>query len=350
MFEVQHHAFRSARWWYTQVNNIDLEPEYQRVGGIWSKEDKQFLIDSIINNYDVPKLYVADFGTIKSPLNVEKKRYAVIDGKQRFEAIFEFFENRFPLSTDFRLETDPEIDIAGLYYKDLKERYFEIAADIEEYPWPVMHVVTDELKRINELFVRLNKGAALTGAEKRNAMIGPIPKIIRNVAKHEFFQECVRYQARRGQNLNASAKLILFEYFGNLHDTKKVDLDQLVSHGQNKSMSQLSYLEDRVDHNLNRMYRVFGSRDELLSAQGTVPLYYWFIRNLKELDLKYVRSFLLHFQNSLKHNRRKDDGSKNADLSNFDYFARSTNDQGSYEKRIEILNRWYGNFLASKSG
>jgi hypothetical protein len=36
---------------------IDVEPAYQRRGDIWTLEKKQLLIDSILNDYDIPKLY-----------------------------------------------------------------------------------------------------------------------------------------------------------------------------------------------------------------------------------------------------------------------------------------------------
>ena len=36
---------------------INLNPEYQRNGEIWPLEKRQLLIDSILNDYDIPKLY-----------------------------------------------------------------------------------------------------------------------------------------------------------------------------------------------------------------------------------------------------------------------------------------------------
>jgi len=69
-----------------------MEPPYQRRGRLWSNTDKACLIDSILNWYDVPKLYVADFTWGDSQLNSEQLPYAIIDGKQRLEAIFEVFE------------------------------------------------------------------------------------------------------------------------------------------------------------------------------------------------------------------------------------------------------------------
>ena len=41
----------------SERDEINIKPEYQREGGIWTKEKKQLLIDSILNDYDIPKLY-----------------------------------------------------------------------------------------------------------------------------------------------------------------------------------------------------------------------------------------------------------------------------------------------------
>ena len=36
---------------------INTSPEYQREGDIWTKEKKQLLVDSILNDSDIPKIY-----------------------------------------------------------------------------------------------------------------------------------------------------------------------------------------------------------------------------------------------------------------------------------------------------
>ena len=87
MFRVRRHDIHSVRWWYARRKEIDFSPSYQREGNIWSDSDKSYLVDSIINSYDVPKIYFADFTYQNSPLNQNGKLYAIIDGKQRMQAI-----------------------------------------------------------------------------------------------------------------------------------------------------------------------------------------------------------------------------------------------------------------------
>ena len=91
-FHVRTFETRTLSWWRTQRSKIDFDPPYQRRGHLWSKADKAYLIDSILNGFDVPKVYIADFTWGSSALNQKKLPYAIIDGKQRFEAILDFFD------------------------------------------------------------------------------------------------------------------------------------------------------------------------------------------------------------------------------------------------------------------
>tara|TARA_R110002051_G_scaffold219680_4_gene283678 strand:+ start:1105 stop:2070 length:966 start_codon:yes stop_codon:yes gene_type:complete len=312
-----------------------MEPEYQRAGNIWSLEDKQFLIDSILNEYDVPKLYLADFTTIRTDLNEESLQFSVIDGKQRIEAIFGFISNEFTLNRNFIYQRSDGINIGGLYYKDLVRRYDWVAAVLEEYPMPIMHVVTDELDKINELFVRLNKGSTLTGAEKRNAMIGPIPKYVCKIVSHDFFSSCVKYQTKRGQNLNAAAKILLFELHGDVIDTKKVSLDRMVDEFRENHLHAESAFEN-VMNVLQKMVQVFGIRDPLLGSQGPLPVYYWFIRNTDVGELHLVREFLEQFAVAL---RAEGSSFSQNELDDYQAASRSINDGWSHRRRVDILQR-----------
>ena len=55
-------------------------PDYQREPKLWSPKDKELLIDSILEDVDIPSLY---FYKIPS-----KEEYEVVDGQQRLWAIW----------------------------------------------------------------------------------------------------------------------------------------------------------------------------------------------------------------------------------------------------------------------
>ncbi len=69
MFEVTSFDAKSLSWWYYNRDKIDMEPIYQRKGNIWNDHSRAFLIDSILNSFDIPKLYIADFVLQNSSLN-----------------------------------------------------------------------------------------------------------------------------------------------------------------------------------------------------------------------------------------------------------------------------------------
>jgi hypothetical protein len=145
------------------------------------------LIDSILNGYDIPKIYMADFTVGVVSLNKKSLPYAIIDGKQRLEAIFDFADGKLVLDDEFVFQADPKLKLAGLGYPDLSKRYPEVADVFNTWPLSVVHVVTDEQEKIDELFVRLNRSKPLTGAEIRNAMAGPVTELTRFFVGHELF-------------------------------------------------------------------------------------------------------------------------------------------------------------------
>jgi hypothetical protein len=69
-------------------DNLDMSPDYQR-GNVWNLDDKVSLIDSIFNDIDIGKFVIVFTGYTGN------SHYEILDGKQRLNAIIEFYENRF---------------------------------------------------------------------------------------------------------------------------------------------------------------------------------------------------------------------------------------------------------------
>jgi len=341
---------KTLGWWRSRRSKIDMDPPYQRRGRLWSDADKAYLIDSILNGFDVPKIYMADFTWGDSKLNLKKLPYAIIDGKQRFEAIFDFFDGKIVLNEDFVYLPNPELKLSGLGYQDLQKNYPEVADEFDTYNLLVMSVFAEAEDFINELFVRLNRSKPLTGAEIRNAMSGLAPSVIRQIAKHEFFHEYVRFQTQRGQDLNAAAKILLFEYHGKPRETKKRNLDEFVRETRSKRGGRLEVAGRRVVDLLDELTEIFLPCDGLLASAGIIPVYYWFVRSGNEENYHYIREFLVNFEVARRKNKEliaEDPKSQQIDqeLTRFDGFNRSTNDEGSHVGRLKILNERFEKFL-----
>jgi hypothetical protein len=351
MFQVRPFEPRTLLWWLDERDNIDFEPVYQRKGEVWSPEDKSFLIDSILNEYDIPKFYLADFTYVSTGLNHKGKKFAVIDGKQRFESIKNFYDGKLLLNPDFVWINDPALKLGGLGYKDLKANYPKVASKFDNFGIHVMSVITDDEAKINELFVRLNNSKPLTGSEVRNAMRGPIPVLIRDISEHDFFKSHVRFSKKRMQELNVAGKLLLVEHRGKLVDTKKTHLDKFAEEAIKAQNTDFKRAADRVNVVLSRMSGIFTQRDPLLSSQGPVTPYYWFIRNADVKEDSGLREFFVNFE-KLRRMRTKtvgQDSELKQDLAAYDIMNRSTNDQGSLNGRYSILLRWFERFKLDRA-
>src|SRR5215471_21057116 len=98
---------------YSERQEIELEPDYQRIGGIWTREKRELLLDSLLNGFDVPKLYFHEFVPPKQK-GSRKYRYAIIDGKQRLQTIWDFIDDKITLADDFKYLRDASIKAGGM--------------------------------------------------------------------------------------------------------------------------------------------------------------------------------------------------------------------------------------------
>jgi hypothetical protein len=350
LFKVTQFEPKALRWWFSQRTKIDMNPTYQRHGRIWSVTDKAFLIDSVLNEYDVPKIYMADFTFGYSSLNKKSLPYAIIDGKQRLEALFDFFLGRLVLDQQFVLQQDTSLALAGKDYSHLRKNHPEIADIFDNYALSVMRVVTDDEEKINELFVRLNRSKPLTGAEIRNAMSGPVPALSRALADHELFMTCVTFPRRRAQDKNAATKLLLFEYSEGPQETKRRNLDKFAAAARKESASHIELAARRVVDTLDRMLEIFLPKDPLLRSAGVFPVIYWFTRNSDTKNDHHVREFLSDFETKRKANRESAAAVPpkpriDTELLTFDRLNRSTDDQKSHVERCRILTRRFAEYL-----
>lgn len=384
-----------ATWW-EERSEIEFEPVYQRKGHIWPLKMKQDLVDTVLNGFDIPKLYVANFTLLNSTLNQTGKKFAVIDGKQRLMALFDFFAGNYTLPNTITYYDDPSIDLRGLAYKDLVNNYPRIARRFDNYPLTVVHVVTDDEAKINELFLRLNASKPLTGAEIRNAMLGEVPAAIRELVAHSFWRK-IKFNVLRGQDKNTAAKLLLIEHTGTFVDTKKTQLDKLVLEAhenadataraaggadsfaddeaferstdevlpESADEAEVMIAEDlvekaeetedanitrsakRVKDELDKLTEIFIDRDPLLSQPSQIPVIYWLVREIPSNLLTRVRPFLQQFDQDRQANKRRDIDNPDRDMTlvDFEMLARSSNDQGSIRGRHGILRRRFYSYI-----
>ena len=161
---------------------IDADPPYQRRGDVWTLEKKQLLIDSILNDYDIPKLYFHAISTKQKTAEGSKFDFAIIDGRQRLETIWAFIDDGFPLADDFIYLADVTVQAGGMRYSEIASKYPKLKIRFDSFTLPIICLETDDLDVIEDMFSRLNEAVPLSAAEKRNAIGGPMAQCIRDVA------------------------------------------------------------------------------------------------------------------------------------------------------------------------
>ena len=181
---------------YTERDEIELDPDYQRISGIWTHEKRQLLIDSILNGFDIPKLYFQAF-TPPRTIGSQRYRYAIIDGKQRLQAIWDFIGGSLRLDDDFRYLRNDDVHAGGLSYSELAQKYPKIKAKFDATLLDIVTINTNDEDLIEDLFSRLNEAVPLNAPEKRNAFGGPLPPVIREVTEHIFFTDHILFTDNR---------------------------------------------------------------------------------------------------------------------------------------------------------
>lgn len=342
--------------WYRDRAMIDLDPSYQRRGNLWPEKNKQLLINSVLNKYDVPKIYVADFTYSDTPLKENKKPYAIIDGKQRFMIFFEFFSDRLKLDTTPVQYEEKTLTLTGLNYSELKNKYYSLAKLFEDYVPAVMSVISDNLEEVQELFIRLNLNVSISGPERRNAMPGPLPILIRRLSVHAFFRENATFPINRGQDLNAAAKFLLMEDRGGFVNTKKQDLDRFVRSKTQVDPSDLDAVYVNAASNLDKMAKVFSKKDPLLKTQAQITVYYWLIRKYTNEDPSQVHKFLIDFESQRSLVRRQQAARarnenvqiRDPALVDYNSFIRTPDDKSKQESMFSQIEKRLKEFIRHK--
>lgn len=322
------------------------DPPYQRESSIWSLEKQQLFIDSLLNGYDVPKVYLHDLRG-KHPTKV----YAVVDGKQRLSTIWRYLADEFPLANDFRIEPTnlPELppDVrqpgANAYFSELDPAWQHV---LRRTHLAVVLIQNATEMDIEDLFSRLNNGEPLNGAEKRNAMGGDAMRMIREIANHDLFATRARFARARYQHHDAAARILLIESAtaggADVPDLRSRSLDTFVHANRKLPRAWRQDLLSRVDRHLDRMSEVFEKEDPLLSSQATPALYYLLVRLIDaEQPIGWaakVREFLDAFQADRRAQLQRVEDEQEPMLREFsDLMHSGANEARNIARRLEIL-------------
>jgi len=248
-------------------NNIEVRPAFQREL-VWKKQTKQLLIDTILRGYDVPKFYWEE---------TDKDQFAVIDGQQRVTTIWDFKEDKFPLSKD--AEKIDEEEIKGKKFSELslslKQKFDSANIDIVIISEP------ESQDEIRDMFLRLQQGVTLKAQERRNAMPGKMRDFIENLSNHNIFEK-VDYKNIRFTYQQTAAQITLLEITGGPTDVKSTMLDRMYL--QYKDFDNNSTTAKKIYKILDFMNKIFKEKTPGLKNYYIISFYTMF----SELVEKYV--------------------------------------------------------------
>lgn len=149
---------------------------------VWTVDEKEFLIDSILNNLPIPLILLAQ---------TENGKLEIIDGLQRLNAIMSFIENRFSINGKYF-----DIEQSSRAKQSSEEGLFEHIIDKEllltpkqcanflDYQLAITIYPTAKEAEITDIFGRINSGGKqLSPQEKRQAgMVDNLADTIRKIS------------------------------------------------------------------------------------------------------------------------------------------------------------------------
>ncbi len=258
-----------------QKRSLIQYPDYQREPTVWNQAKRQLLIDSMLKGLDIPKIYL-----FKSKNN----QYDVIDGRQRIESLFEFFDGYLTLPD--RRDWD---------HLSLKER--EIISNYE-FTLAIITQATEEELRL--LFLRLQLGAPLNVGEKLNAIKGQLHDFVFDIGKNHPFFIKVRIPNRRFAKETVFATICINSFYrainGIFYGGRYEELAPFFENFKDLSYHQKQVTQ--IKETLDDLNKLFGERLTRLKNRAVIVSCYLFFEELrmkKDIDLlsKFTDFYIL---------------------------------------------------------
>ena len=151
---------------------------------VWTIEEKRSFLDSIINEYPVPLILLAEVTTEKG------RKLEIIDGMQRLNAIMSFIDQEFDIDGKyFDLDTMADTKLLKdngeiIQKSNVLDR--KVCANIVRYQIPLSVFQEAGISHIDEVFRRLNSGGRhLSNQELRQAgATSKFASIVRKLASN----------------------------------------------------------------------------------------------------------------------------------------------------------------------
>ena len=310
-----------------RIGIIDLTPDFQR-GKVWNLKKQQLLVDSIIKEWGIPKLYLAQNG------NPDKESYFCIDGKQRLITMFEFLQNKIRTAVDGSIVSD----------KLYTELPIKIQDDFDKYKVDIELVLDAKDIEISELFKRLQNGSPLNSGEKLNAISGEMASFSKYLIKNKFFKNVISIRDTRYSHLATSLQITLLGIKGEIQNLKYKNLENFLN--ENKNFNEKGHQAKHVLEIINFIKKIFPNGDSrIFSNRGNIISVFFLIHEIsKKIELSKIKNelpnFLIEFYENIS-NPKKD---REMVLEYQNSIIQAADSITSIKRRHDILLRSFINF------
>ncbi|NQU51243.1 MAG: DUF262 domain-containing protein [Bacteroidetes bacterium] len=270
---------------YKRRNRYDLQPDFQR-GPVWGEGMEQKLLDTILNKWDIPKIFLN---------TLEDDNYEVVDGQQRLTCIYKFYDNDIPLSEEI------SENYGGLYYDDLPDKIKDIFDDYE-IDFVLLKEATDI--ELRELFSRLQLGKPLNSGEKLNAINGKMRDFAKALVEHSFFSEKIKLRNTRFSHLSICGQLCILAIKG-IENHKFSDIEDFFNSHVN--FDENSEYGRRIKKLVNILDQIFPEDNIIFRNRASITTLFIIISELEkagfdftEENRKKIKNFYEDFDDKLR--------------------------------------------------
>lgn len=172
-----------------QHNEIDLEPAFQRKGGLWTEVQQSRLIESLMLKIPIPTFY---FNAA-----IEEK-WVVIDGLQRLTTL-----HNFMVSKKMRLQGLEYLkEFEGFSYDELPRQYYRRIRETQIQIYTIEKGTPEDI--VFNIFKRINTGGlTLSAQEIRHALYqGKATNLIKELASSEVFLQATGHVIKTDRMLD----------------------------------------------------------------------------------------------------------------------------------------------------
>ena len=246
--------------------NIIFTHKLQRREGVWSKQSKSLLIDSLLRGYPVNPVYT-----------VFDDKQAVIDGVQRLSTCYSYINDGFALSKDLEplILDEQTYEISGKKFSKLDD---PVKDELMSSQIQVYEITNYTDKEVRDMFSRLNGGKPLNTVQKLTpAMSDELSDVIFDIISKPFFEKVLTSaQLKSSVDQSIAIEILMLSEISNEYDFgsfSKKDKEKFIEYYNNKiSEEKVNFIKQALD----KLHDVFDDNVKIPKTSISFVIYTYY--------------------------------------------------------------------------